>query len=112
METGTVGAADRFAVQSTAATNNTTDLFTTDVQETITSAAINTGTARSAGDVYTLKVSNIEGAEIVLTTAAATAAGTYSNAAAIVAALKQDADFADAGFDLTNCNRHWHHRNL
>ena len=101
LNTGTVAAADRFAVQSAAATNNTTDLFTTDVQETITSAAINTGTARSAGDVYTLKVSNIEGAEIVLTTAAATAAGTYANAAAVVEALKQDADYADAGFTLS-----------
>ena len=101
LNTGTVAAADRFAVQSAAATNNTTDLFTTDVQETITSAAINTGTARSAGDVYTLKVSNIEGAEIVLTTAAAAAAGTYANAAAVVEALKQDADYADAGFTLS-----------
>ena len=98
---GTVAAGQRFEVQSATSTTATTDLFTTDVNETITSAAINVGTVPATNDVFTLVLDDSRGTATTLTTRAATSATDLNTLTKVVDALKQDADYANLGATLT-----------
>ena len=90
-------------IQSSTAVTAMTDVFTTDASETVTSNGLDVDAANAAiGDEFTLSVDDHAGNVITLTTGAAAAAADLDTLDEVIAALKNDADYANAGFTLSN----------
>ena len=76
-----------------------TDVFTTDANEVVQSAAITLDTNTAAGHVFTLTVRNHDNTADQVLTFTATGANTLAQ---VVSGLQDDADYANADFTLSN----------